>query len=251
MYDTNYNTNLRGGMVVITEGSVPKYQQIADDIQHKISIGKYQPGEKMPTENILTEEYQVSRVTIRKALDLLEEQNIIMRHQGKGTFVSTNKQPRTLSGVHSFSSIYKEMGKKPGAKVIRQILEVPTLEEQEYLQLAEGELLITIERIRYVDEEPVSVELSKLPSKKYHYLLDTDLNDNSMFDILKAHNITFYNQEKIIELTYADTQKAVYLNLQKGYPLILVSGLSYDSDGLPAHLFSQWIVGDRFKFVVR
>lgn len=237
--------------MLITDELTPKYQQIADDIQHKISLGKYKPGEKMPTENVLTKNYEVSRVTIRKALELLEEQKIIIRHQGKGTFVSSNKQPRTLSGVHSFSSIYKEMGKKPGAKVIRQILETPTDEEKDQLQLSEGELLITIERIRYADGEPVSVELSKLPSKKYHFLLDADLNDNSMFDILKERDISFYNQEKIIELTYADTQKAVYLNLQKGYPLILVSGLSYDSDGVPAHLFSQWIVGDRFKFVIQ
>lgn len=236
--------------MVVADSSNPLYLQVASEIQQRIDTGVYKKGEKMPTEHDLMKEYSISRVTVRKALNELESQNIIVRHQGKGTFVNNNKHPRSLSGVHSFSNIYKQMGKKPGAKVIKQVIEEPSEDEIKSLDLAEGELIVTIERIRYIDDEPVSVESSKFPANRYNFLLKENLNDNSMFDILKQRNIVFYSNQKIIELCYADMEKSIYLDLEQGYPLILISGVSYDTDDNPAHLWQQWIVGDKFKFLI-
>lgn len=228
----------------------PLYVQLADIMKNEINVGSWRKGEKIPTEKELSEKFRVSRVTIRKALENLEKESLLIRQQGKGTYVNNEKIQRSISGVQSFSSIYEALGSKPGAKVIKQIIEQPSEEDITELNLEKDEKVVVIERIRYVDDIPVAIEISHFPETRFNFLLKENLNDTSMFEIIKNNNIFFYNEHKVIELIFSNFDTSYYLGIDENYPLILISGVSEDQSGAPSHLWRQYIVGDKFKFVI-
>jgi GntR family transcriptional regulator len=93
----------------------------------------YPPGARLPTEGELCSKFDVSRVTVRKALDELGDKGYLVRKPGKGTFVVEKKIQRTLSGVIGFTEMCRMMGYKPGAKTVKIALEQPTEEQTKLL----------------------------------------------------------------------------------------------------------------------
>ncbi len=237
-------------MQLDTNDSVPLYQQLTDIIIRDIETGKYQVGGKIPTEQELSTAYKVSRVTVRNALAELTERNLLTRRRGKGTYVNGVKINRSIIGVKSFSQVCREMGCRPGAKVIKCVIEKATQEDMEQLNLPADSNIIITERVRFADDVPVSFEISRFP-ERFSFLLQEDLNNCSMFEIIKQkHGISFVESSKTIELAYATYQMSAYLQIPERHPLLLISSLSSDNAGAPCHRSLQFIVGDKFKLVV-
>ncbi|MDR2898845.1 MAG: GntR family transcriptional regulator [Clostridiales bacterium] len=229
---------------------LPLYLQLSSVIRKGIENGEYKSGEKIPTEAELGRLHNVSRITVRNALDALTKEGILTRKRGKGTFVADNKIVRDISGIQSFTRMCRRAGFKPGAKVIKCILEPATKDDIKTFNLNEGDNVMAIERIRSADNIPVSFEVSRFPGE-FSFLLHEDLNNSSMFQILEEkYKIRLSSTNKFIELCYATKEMAVYLNLKESYPLILISALSSDENGRPLHLSSQYIVGDKIKLTV-
>ncbi|WP_413301017.1 GntR family transcriptional regulator [Bacillus sp. 1P10SD] len=232
-----------------TDG-LPLYKQLTDILRRDIEEGKFKKGEKIPTEIELSKLYNVSRITVRNALEELAKENLLIRRQGKGTFVNTEKLSRGISGLKSFSDMCREIGCKPGAKVIKCVIEDANDKDIEVLQLEPNSKIIVIERIRYADGNPVAFEISRLP-ERFTFLLDEDLNDASMFSIMsEKYGIVFMNPRKIIELVYATYEMSRYLNISMGHPLLSISSVSSDQNGVPSHRSMQFIVADKIKFIV-
>lgn len=101
------------------EGDLPLYQQLAELLKEGISTGRYKQGQKLPTELELCELYHVSRNTVRGALRQLEKENLLLRQQGKGTFVSKKKYNHHIVPARSFTDMCREIGCKADAKVIQ------------------------------------------------------------------------------------------------------------------------------------
>ena len=230
--------------------ALPLYKQLTDILRRDIEEGKFKKGEKIPTEIELSKLYNVSRITVRNALEELTKENLLIRKQGKGTFVNIEKLSRGISGSKSFSDMCREIGCKPGAKVIKCVIEDANNKDTEVLALEPHSKIIVIERIRYADGVPVAFEVSRLP-ERFTFLLDEDLNDTSMFSILaEKYGIVFMNPRKTIELVYATYEMSRYLNISLGHPLLSISGVSSDKNGVPSHRSMQFIVADKFKFIV-
>ncbi|WP_066309600.1 GntR family transcriptional regulator [Bacillus sp. FJAT-29814] len=229
---------------------LPLYKQLTDILRGDIEKGKFKKGEKIPTEIELSRLYNVSRITVRNALEELAKENLLIRKQGKGTFINNEKFSRGISGSKSFTEMCREIGRKPGAKVIKCVIEDANEKDTEVLKLEPNSKIIVIERIRYADGIPVAFEISRLP-QRFTFLLDEDLNDSSMFTILaEKYGIVFMNSRKTIELVYATYEMSRYLNISLGYPLLSISGVSTDKEGVPSHRSMQFIVADKFKFTV-
>ncbi len=88
-----------------SKSAKPLYKQLEDALKEAIARGEYKPGQQIPTENELSVRWQVSRVTVRKALDALTRENLLTRVSGKGTFVSGEKFQRSMTGIMSFSEL--------------------------------------------------------------------------------------------------------------------------------------------------
>lgn len=229
---------------------LPLYKQLIDLIRQDIEAGKFKKGQKIPTEIEMSKLYNVSRITVRNALEELAKENLLIRKQGKGTFINTEKISRGISGTKSFSEMCRETGCKPGAKVIKCVIEDANDMDLKVLQLEPNSKIIVIERIRYADGVPVAFEISRLP-ERFVFLLDEDLNETSMFSIIaEKYGIVFMNPRKELELVYATYEMSRYLNIPLGHPLLSISGVSSDKEGVPSHRSMQFIVADKFKFII-
>lgn len=231
------------------DANEPLYKQLEETLRQDIENGVYRKGERFPTELELSERYNVSRITVRNALKELTKENLLVRYRRRGTFVMGDKMQRTITRFSSFSDVCREQGIQPGAKVIKSLIEHATAADIDELGLPEDAHIIVIERIRYADGVPVSLEIDRFPLE-YSFLLDLDLNNCSLYDLLKERGITMANSTKIIELTFASYEMAHYLGVKDGYPLISIKGVVSDSEGNKVHRGLQFIVGDKFKLIV-
>ncbi|KAB2508871.1 GntR family transcriptional regulator, partial [Salmonella enterica] len=186
-----------------SKSAKPLYKQLEAALKEAIARGEYKPGQQIPTENELSARWQVSRVTVRKALDALTRENLLTRVSGKGTFVSGEKFQRSMTGIMSFSELCQSQGRRPGSRTIKSVFESVDDETKALLNMNDGEKAVVIERIRYADDVAVSLETVHLPPR-FAFLLDEDLNNHSLYECLREkYHLWFTHSRKMIELVYA------------------------------------------------
>lgn len=235
----------------LTQTAVPLYQQLVNRLRSEIDQGIYPPGSKLPTEYQLSQDYHVSRVTVRKALALMADSDEIERKTGNGTYVKERKLRRNLSGnVSSFTLMCNQMGTKASAKTIRLTYESPTEEQKAQMHLKKNQMVILVERIRYSDQDPVLIERDYF-TEDFAFLFEEDLNHNSIYQLIKQKKgITFTNASRVIDIVFANAKEARELNLKAGYPLLRISSITQSQDGTIVTTSEQLCVGDKFKLQV-
>lgn len=230
------------------DSSVPLYQQLIDDIKGQIRSGKLKEHDRLMTEIELSQEYDVSRITVRKAIELLVEEEILIKKQGIGTFVAEKKLLRNINGFMGFSQSCEAEGHLAGAELIQADLIDATIADIENLKLEENEKVIRIIRVRLCDGEPVILEENHF-SQKYAFLLGEDLT-SSIYAILQKHNIYMESGVKTIGICRANEQEKELLKVELGEPLLLIKDISYDTDGNPVHTCKGVTNPSRYKITV-
>lgn len=228
----------------------PLYVQLMEAIEEDIKSGKYRPGSKIMTEAEMVNHYGVSVITVRKAVGSLVEKGILIRKQGKGTFVSRPKFSRNMKKLQSFSEMCRQMGVVPGAEMLENKLVEADEKTAASLGIERGSKVVSICRLRYADREPVAIEKNYFPLK-YAFLLEANFNDNSLFEYLKEKSgLQVSGSEKLIELCRASAGDAELLKIRKGDPLLFVRSTAFDNHGEPLYAGEQIINGDRFSLYV-
>lgn len=228
----------------------PLYVQLMEELETSIRNGIYKPGDKIMTEAEMAKEYGVSLITVRKAVGSLMEKGLVVRKQGKGTFVTKPKYSRNMKKLQSFTEMCEQMGVKPGAQVLENRLIMADKKVADRLGIEPGSNVVYISRLRLADGEPVQVEKSYFPLK-YAFLLEEDLNNGSMFECLKEKaGAKVASSEKMIELCRATAEEAALMDVKKGDYLLFVKSTAYDENGEPMYAGIQLINGDRFSLYV-
>ena len=236
----------------LAEGSLtPLYQQVMDDIKDDIEHGVYHANDKIPSEAELSGMYEVSRITIRRAIEELVGEGYLTKRQGKGTFVNPPKLACKLvrpSAVQSFTDTCLECGRLAGAHVIAVTPAKATPDECELLGLKAGSELVRLRRVRTADGVPVMVEDLLLPLARHGYLLREDLEDVSVNDVLerRAGVRCATGRGRTIEMVRADAELSELLSVARGEPLFYVNGLMLDATGAPLMVERQHIVASLF-----
>lgn len=228
--------------------AVPLYQQIAEDIKAKIKSEELKPNSRIPTELELSDSYQVSRITIRKALELLVDEEILVRKQKIGTFVSNKKMYRSVNSFMGFTQSCEMNGDKVSTKFLSADLVKAMPSDIKYLNLKDDDKVIRIRRLRYCNDAPVILEENHFP-KSYAYLLAEDLT-GSLHALLTSHGIELHHGQKIIGICYATQEEAKHLNVNENDAMILSKDTAYDSNGNPVYYGKEIINADRFEFKV-
>jgi len=166
-------------------GRLTKYALIAEELRSRISSGQYEISGTLPSESALASEFGVSRMTVRQALDELEYDRLINRTHGKGTVVIDQRYHRSTTGLRGISEDLTEAGHRPGAKVLKFASMVPNAEVATELQLAPGELVIAMTRLRTVDGEPLGFHATYLPARYLPGMQVADLEDASLYGLLE------------------------------------------------------------------
>ncbi|WP_338781974.1 GntR family transcriptional regulator [Metabacillus sp. FJAT-52054] len=226
------------------------YLQVIDRIKEDIKKGAYKEKEKLPSEFDLAKNLGVSRATLREALRILEEENVIIRRHGVGTFVNT--VPLFSSGIEQLNSVtamIMQGGKAPGTIFLSSSIVGPTEEDAQRFGITEEEEIFQIERVRTANGEPVVYCLDKIPGK----LLPKDLthDSESLFELLekKTDSIIGHAITAIEPIGYHDKISPL-LNCDPETALLLLKQMHYDLQDRPILYSLNYFRADMFSFHV-
>lgn len=236
----------------VKSSPIPYYAQVRDALRRQILDGSLQPHQKMPSENQMVEMYGVSRITIRQALGELENEGLIFRVHGKGTFVAKPKAFQDLTHLQSFGEAMQPHGYETYSKVISMKELGDSGHVAERLGLAAGEPVVEIKRVRYLNRDPVSVESSYFSAEVGRRLMKSDLSRRDIFVVLENDmGILLGNADLVVGAQLADDLQARLLGLEEGAPLLHIERLTHSIDHTPViyeHLYHR---GDSFRYKVR
>lgn len=233
---------------VVRDTVVPLYLQIAEDIKGRIESGEIKANSRIPTEHELSELYKVSRITIRKALELLVDEEILVRKQRIGTFVSNKKVTRSLNSFMGFSQSCELEGNKASTQFLSAELVMARPSDVKRLELQEEDKVIRIRRLRFCNDIPVILEENHFP-KEYGFLLAEDLS-GSLHEILDRHGIVLSNGSKTIGVCYATREEAKHLGVKENDALIMSKDVAYDVSGKPIYSGKEIINADRYEYKI-
>ena len=226
-----------------SNSSVPLYSQIKDLILTAIEDGTLKQGEKLPSEILLAQKYGASRITIRKALESLEEDERLVRIQGKGTFITTPKKKFKADDQIGFTKSWEMLGKTARTVVLKMELISPKKSIRDFLGAKEDEPVVCSKRLRFVDDAPLSIETNYY-SRNLNFIISEDLN-GSLFDILMKY------QTRILTLCKATAEEATLLGVKKNSPLILFKDKLIDDTGAPLFYSLQVYNAENMDLYIR
>ena len=230
------------------ESFSPLYHQLMQRIRGDIERGVYPTGSRIPPEHELEKLYQVSRVTVRRALSELTSEGLLERKQGKGTFVATPRGGLPLKNLHSFHDSCKLNRVKPSIDVIHVRETEAGAEAAEGLNISRGSRVLEILRVCRADGVPVVLERNHF-SMAYAWLQDQDLSGR-LYNILREYGVEPKLALHDVSLRFADRDEAELLETEEGTPLICLHEVIYDQRGRPLHTNIQLIRGERFVFTI-
>lgn len=230
------------------ESSTPLYEQIESLLVSRIEGEVYPQGSKIPTEIELGLEFEVSRVTIRGAIDRLVERGYVVRKQGKGTFVCLPKLERNFEEIVGYSESMARQGFVPGRVILScSLTDDGPVHVRQFLKVASDEPIIHLKRILTANNEPMLYE-NAYYSKKFCFLLDVELEKFSTYGLFRERmGLSPVKAIRTIEIAFADSKTAEYLHINRGQPLLSVTEQVYDQYGEPIHYSFSLSVNERSK----
>lgn len=233
----------------------PLYLQVKEHILSDIHSEKYQPNGRLPSEKELAAMYNVSMITIRRAISELVDEHVLQKKQGKGTFVTKKSFSRPYSQkALSFTEICNANHMKASAKLLRrEVLSDPGPELLGKLELPAGSQVLLIERLRFADGIPIVIERDCF-SMEYDFLLQADLEQNSMYQIIRENRVVDLRPvvgQRFVTIAKADARIAKYLEIRESTPVLQYVGLCWEMiSDRPAHTSFQIGYGERMEFAL-
>lgn len=239
--------------VLTGDSAIPLYQQIACDLRDAIVSDVYHVGARIPTEPELSRLYKVSRITVRKAIEILVQGGYLVKRQGKGTFVregqiapTVHEDRRTV--LNGFSVSCRLNGLEPGAHLLhREVIDAP-LETHRFF--GKDTQVIAIDRLCTADGVPVMLDHCLFMRKSHEFLETADLEDASLFELIRSATGQHPHRDsaQMLSIQLADEQVAHALSVPMGEPLFSLEGSYRDQDGKPLYIGKQLIIGSRYTF---
>lgn len=226
----------------------PLYTQIREALRSRILDGTYPPHSRVPSEAQMMAAFDVSRITIRQALNDLQKDGLIFKVMGKGSFVTKPKVFQSLSKLQGFGEAMAPAGYETYSRLLsaKEVLANQTIANQ--LGLEEGGAVYEIQRLRFLNREPISVDVSYFPLEIGQRLAQEDLATRDIFAILENDmdcNLT--HAELQIEAIAADKSLAKYLQVEESVPLLKIERLTH-SKNTPIDFEYLYFRGDAFKY---
>jgi GntR family transcriptional regulator len=220
---------------------VPRYFEIEQSLRERAA--SLQPDSPLPSEAQLCEEFGVSRMTARAAVQRLVQDGLVYRVPGRGTFVAAPRANRTAGHVLSFSDEMRRKGRTPSSRVIDRRRGRASAEERRRLGVSE---VVALRRVRLADGKPVAVERAAFPADRVGDTLDGDLEQESLFQTLVAAGLVPTTGSATLAAEPASAEDARLLRIRKGAPLLVERRLIHDQDGRPLEWTESRYVGSRY-----
>ncbi len=228
--------------------SSPLYQQLADIIREDILCGKYKADQQIPTEYELSDIYNVSRSTVRKAIESLVKDSLLVKIHGKGTFVAPPQIKNRRNTFYSSTKSMEMLGKTVESTVLDTSLTAPDTSIFNFFACTrEDEKVITIRRLRFLDGSPLCLETLYFPMRLLN-LLQEDFS-LSLYDILQnKYDLSPTSGDRNIEICYATEEEARLLRVPRQSALMLIRDYVQDQNDVPLYVSKQVHAGEMIKY---
>jgi GntR family transcriptional regulator len=232
-------------------GPVPLHHQVYLDLKAAIDSGEHRPGDKLPPERELARRYGCSLITIRRALDELSREGRLRRDQGRGTFVLPPRLDRDISDARSFTAEMQRRGLDPQTRLVSARPEAAVESVAAALALEIGSPTLYLERLRLAGGEPLLLEMVHLPAERFPGLLASDLEHNSLYDVLtERYGTPVVRAREALEPVLLPAREARLLGLEPRSLALLVEGIAYAPDDTPVEFGRTYVRGDRTRYYV-
>ena len=226
---------------------IPLYYQLYSLLLEEIHSGNYKPGDMLPPEVVLMEQYEVSRGTVRQAILDLVKNGYIYREKSKGSFVKERQNNVAhAESIKGFSGISSKGGKIPLTSIVlKQGVIDPPKHISQNLKLRKGEKVFYLKRIRFIEDEPNTYVEDYLPYKRCHGIEKYDFSRNSLYDILeKYHNIIPHHAQRTFESTKATNEEELeQLKISLEMGILRCESFVYDINDEPVEYYVALIKG--------
>jgi GntR family transcriptional regulator len=225
-------------------------EQVRSSLTSQLRSGRYLSGDKLPNEDELAKSFDVSRATIREAVQGLIEAGCLDRKHGLGTFVTGLPVHRhSLDMTVSYTEMIRAAGMDPGEKIVSRTDRPASVDDAARLRVPTGEVLVCIERVRTADGTPAIYSEDRIPKAALHGLADTPL-DASLYRILAQAGLTIHHAIATLRPVTADARLSRLLGVRRGSPLQYVEQVDFAANGTAAMLSSEWHVPGIFELSV-
>jgi GntR family transcriptional regulator len=228
------------------------YSRIREELRERIASGAWQPHDRVPSESALMKQYAVSRITVRQALGDLEKERVIFKVPGKGSFVAPAKPFQELGRLQGFAEAMGAMGHDTYNRVLSARHVPATPEVAERLQIEVGAPVTEIRRVRHLERQPVSLDLTWLPQRLGERVAREDLATRDIFGILEADCASpLGHADLVIDAVLADAEVASLLDIPTGAPVLHIERLTHARDGSPLDYEHLYCRADNFQYRLR
>lgn len=230
----------------------PIYVQLQNLIRENITSGMWQPGETIPSELMLVQQFGIARMTVRQAIDGLIREGLLVRARGRGTFVSAPRVERELSHLLGFSEDMRARGMVPSARLIaRDVVPAPA-EVSARLGLNQREAVIHIRRLRLADELPMATETSYFNYGLCHAVLTADLEAGSLYAFLQnSVGLRLSHGSQELEAALPSAADAQLLEQSRRHPVLVIRQTTYvrDTEAERPAIYGLTVYrADRYRF---
>ena len=226
-------------------GRGPLYQRLQSALREAIETQLLKPEGALPPERDLATGFDVSRITVRKALDGLVAEGLLKRRQGAGTFVA-GRVEKQFSKLTSFSEDMASRGRRASSEWLGKAESSVTPDESLTLGLSPGTRVLRFGRVRFADEIPMALEYSTISG---FALLDVEAVDSSLYAALDAAGNRPVRALQRLRAVLFDAAQAKLLDLEAGAPGLFIERRGYLEDGRPVEMTHSWYRGDAYDFV--
>jgi GntR family transcriptional regulator len=225
--------------------SLPLYQQLQRALRQAIESRVIGPDDALPPERDLASDFKVSRITVRKALDGLVSEGMLVRRQGSGTFVRTRVE-KNFSKLTSFSEDMRARGRTPRSVWLRRAAGTVTPEEALTLRASPGTPVYRFHRIRFADDAPMALEYATILAA---CLPSVDAVESSLYAALERAGHRPVRALQRLRAVLFNAEQAELLKGREGDAGLLVERLGFLADGRAAEFTQSYYRGDIYDFV--
>lgn len=240
----------KGHTLINLESPKPLYEQIQDYILSRITTGAWEYNTRIPSERDLSDQFNVSRATVGKAIKELVRAGHLNVQIGKGTYVSEPLMKQQIETLTSFTEEMKLRGQRTISQVLSASIKIAPPDIVNVLDIHAGEMIMELKRLRHVSNRPMAIEkASVVASLCPNILVKHDFAHASLYDVLrKEYGINLVVAEQTFEARAATADEAKLLSIAEGAPVLAINRVTYDNLQRACEEVKSVYRGDRYKF---
>ncbi len=227
---------------------LPRYRRIEQALRTRIA--GLEPGDPLPSDAALVEEFGVSRMTARNAMQRLTEDGLVVRRPGLGSFVARPPTHRRADHLMTFSQEMERRGRVPSSLILAREIRPARPAEAAALRITRGDPVVVVRRVRCADGQPMAVESAVLIAATAPYVMHADLENGSLHGALAAGGFQLRRGSASIVAEPASREDATLLGVRTGVPLLVERRTILDAQVRPIEATESRYAGDRYALSV-